>query len=124
MAQSKMRVVSFTNDDFTGFQLLQQKTMFGWRTIDREDVPADVKISLASVGDTGGWVSKFTEKGTFGRDGTFKPHPKPAEYGESYEPTPRLLKLMGKQPFRKYVRMMNIGGDFSYWIYADSPTGQ
>lgn len=50
-------------------QELQMKTRHGWETIDREEVPADVKISMGCFGDTGGWVSKFVVFGTFGRDG-------------------------------------------------------
>ena len=40
-----------------------------WITLDEEEVPSHVKISLGCFGDTGGWVSKFAKFGTFGRDG-------------------------------------------------------
>jgi hypothetical protein len=32
-----------------------------------------VKISMGCYGDTGGWISKFTAFGDFGRDGTIRP---------------------------------------------------
>lgn len=56
----KLRLKAFTHPDWSGFQLLQEKRWWGWKTIGREDVPAHVKISVATVGDTGGWVSKFS----------------------------------------------------------------
>ncbi len=59
---------------FEGYQLLQEKRWWGWHTIDREEIPHHVHISLGCFGDTGGWSSKFCETGTFGRDGVFTPH--------------------------------------------------
>lgn len=51
-------------------QMLQRKRrIFGWKTLDSEEVPGHVLISLGCLGDTGGWVSKFTRYGSFGRDG-------------------------------------------------------
>lgn len=119
MSKPEMRVVSFSHEDYSGYQLLQRKGLFGWKTIDREDVPAHVKISLATVGDAGGWVSKFASFGSFGRDGRFTPF---TDRNGDYERTPRLLTMFGKQAFRKYVRMVNVGGDFSYWVYSDHPS--
>lgn len=58
---------------FTGFQLLQEKRFWGWKTIDREEVPTHVIISLGAVGDAGGWVSKFRDLGSWGRDGIITP---------------------------------------------------
>ena len=40
-----------------------------WRTIDIEEVPAHVKISMGAFGDTGGWRSKFSDYLAWGRDG-------------------------------------------------------
>ncbi len=65
----KLRVRSFSGADYSGHQLLQEKRWWGWKTIDREEVPAHVRISMGAYGDTGGWTSKFAEYGSFGRDG-------------------------------------------------------
>jgi hypothetical protein len=64
---------------FEGHQRLQEKRWWGWHTIDREEIPSHVIISLGCFGDTGGWGSKFGETGSFGRDGVFTPHD-PATY--------------------------------------------
>jgi hypothetical protein len=56
-----LRIQYFTRSDWSGFQLLQEKRWWGWKTIDREDVPAHVRISLATCGDAGGWQSKFID---------------------------------------------------------------
>lgn len=118
MATAKMRVKSCTYQDYSGYQVLQQKRWWGWQTIDREEVPAHVRISSGAFGDTGGWVSKFNEYGRFGRDGMFTPTLNPSEEN-GYERTPWLLRLFGKAPLRKWVRMVHVGGDFSYWEYAE-----
>lgn len=54
-------------------QWLQQRRWWGWKTIDREEVPGHVIVNLGAVGDTGGWVSRFTAYGRFGRDGIIHP---------------------------------------------------
>lgn len=79
MAQSKMRVHAFTKrvpaprgyvgTDEIHIQQLQVETPCGWVTVDEEEVPSHVKISMGAYGDTGGWVSKFAKIGSFGRDG-------------------------------------------------------
>lgn len=79
MAQSKLRVHAFTKrvpaprgyvgTDEVHIQQLQVRTPAGWVTVDEEEVPGHVKISMGAYGDTGGWVSKFAAYGTFGRDG-------------------------------------------------------
>lgn len=70
MKQRRLRVRAFIYDRGWGkYQLLQEKRWWGWMTIDREEVPRHVVISLGAYGDTGGWSSKFLEHGTFGRDG-------------------------------------------------------
>jgi hypothetical protein len=76
---AKMRVYAFTKKvpaprgyvgmDEVHIQQLQVQTPLGWVTVDEEEVPAHVKISLGAYGDTGGWVSKFAKIGSFGRDG-------------------------------------------------------
>jgi len=55
------------------FQQLQVRLPIGWVTIDEEEVPPHVMISLGCFGDTGGWVSKFAKFGRFGRDGVIAP---------------------------------------------------
>lgn len=72
MRQLRVRRFSYKTD-WSGYQLLQERRWWGWKTIDREEVPAHVSISLAALGDNGGWVSKFAKYGTFGRDGLIKP---------------------------------------------------
>lgn len=68
-----LRVKAFTNKtNWEGFQLLQEKRWWGWKTIDREEVPSFVNIYRGAYGDEGGWVSKFAKYGKFGRDGVFK----------------------------------------------------
>lgn len=59
----KRRVLSYRyKNGFTGVQVLQERRWWGWKTIDREVIPDYVIISLATFGDTGGWVSKFSEE--------------------------------------------------------------
>jgi hypothetical protein len=53
------RYISRTN--WSGYQLLQEKRWYGWKTIDREEIPGDVAIMFACFGDTGSWKSKFSE---------------------------------------------------------------
>ncbi|AFU86733.1 hypothetical protein D869_gp181 [Caulobacter phage CcrRogue] len=65
----------YLDHDIVHMQVLELKRWFGWQTIDEEVVPDHVKISSGALGDTGGWVSKFTKLGTFGRDGVFTLHP-------------------------------------------------
>lgn len=72
--QYRVKAVRMKNDQVV--QFLQIKRWFGWQTIDHEFVPAHVTISLGCFGDTGGWTSKFTEYGEFGRDGIIKTQPK------------------------------------------------
>lgn len=55
-------------------QQLQAWVMGGWRTIDEEEVPGHVRISLGCFGDTGGWKSRFAPLGSWGRDGVVTPH--------------------------------------------------
>lgn len=56
----KLRVKAFSCDRGWGrFQLLQERRWWGWKTIDREEVPRDVIVSVGAFGDTGGWISKF-----------------------------------------------------------------
>jgi len=70
----KLRIRAFSyRGSYEGYQLLQEKRWWGWKTIDREEVPAHVKISLGCFGDTGGWVSKFHDVGRWGRDGIVHP---------------------------------------------------
>jgi hypothetical protein len=61
-------------NEFSGFQLLQEKRWWGWQTIDREEIPHHVIISLGAFGDTGGWVTKFAAIGTFDGGDKFTPH--------------------------------------------------
>lgn len=70
----KLRVRSFRSG-WVGLQVLQERRLWGWRTIDREEIPGDVIISLGCFGDSGGWTSKFARLGTFGRRGEIVPHP-------------------------------------------------
>lgn len=56
------------------YQDLQRKRWWGWRTIDREIVPDWAHTYLCCYGDTGGWASKFSGLGSFGRDGIFAHH--------------------------------------------------
>ncbi|AXQ68447.1 hypothetical protein HOT99_gp170 [Caulobacter phage CcrBL10] len=65
----------YIDTEIVHMQDLQVRRWWGWQTIDEEVVPTHVKISLGAFGDTGGWVSKFTKLGTFGRDGVFTLHP-------------------------------------------------
>ncbi len=51
------------------YQDLQEGDGRRWKTIDREEVPAHVRISQACFGDTGGWMSKFSNLFTWGTDG-------------------------------------------------------
>jgi len=120
MSNSQFRVVSYTNEDFSGHQLLQRRRFWGWQTVDREDVPAHARISAGAFGDTGGWVSKFSEFGVFKRDGALIPHAEKNNQ-DVFEHTPRLLQMFGKPPFRKYVNVLSFFGDFSYWAYSDGP---
>ena len=56
----KLRVKALSYDHGWGrLHLLQERRWWGWKTIDREDVPRDVVISAGAFGDTGGWVSRF-----------------------------------------------------------------
>ena len=72
-----LRVIARDDADGARIQYLQRKRrFFGWRTLDQEVVPGHVVISLGAFGDTGGWMSKFTELGTFDRDGWLTPHQK------------------------------------------------
>ena len=68
MKRSKLRVKAY---DIGGerVQFLQIRCWYGWKTVDSEVVPSHALISLGCFGDTGGWESKFTRYGSFGRDG-------------------------------------------------------
>ena len=55
-------------------QQLQERRWYGWKVLDEEIVPSHAKISDGCFGDTGGWVSKFSALGSFGRDGQFTPN--------------------------------------------------
>lgn len=68
-AQRELRVRRFTRHDWTGFQIIQERRWWGWKTIGREEIPSFVSISLVCFGDTGGWRSKFASYGSFGADG-------------------------------------------------------
>lgn len=71
----QLRVRRFSKrDKFESWQLLQVKRWWGWSTLDREEIPHHVLISLGAFGDRGGWVSRFAELGSFGSDGVFTPH--------------------------------------------------
>lgn len=59
----------YVGTDEVHIQQLEVKTRIGWQVIDEEEVPSHVRISIGCFGDTGGWTSKFTSVGTFGRDG-------------------------------------------------------
>lgn len=72
MPDRALRVRSFTRSDFSGYQVLQERRWWGWRTVDREEVPAHVRISVGAFGDTGGWTSKFASYGRFERDGSIQ----------------------------------------------------
>ena len=63
----------YVGEDEVYVQELQIWVMGGWRTIDQEEVPAHVRISLGAFGDNGGWRSKFAKFGRFGRDGAIQP---------------------------------------------------
>lgn len=63
----QLRLRRFSRQDWTGFQLLQERRWWGWATIDREEVPQHVCISLATCGDAGGWTSKFVNLPVWGR---------------------------------------------------------
>lgn len=65
----------YIGEDTVHYQDLQVKTPVGWITIDTEEVPDHVRISLGCFGDTGGWTSKFAVFGSWGRDGVVTPHP-------------------------------------------------
>lgn len=54
-------------------QQLQERRWWGWKVLDEEIVPTDVKISMGCFGDAGGWQSKFIKFGSFGRDGILTP---------------------------------------------------
>jgi len=70
----QLRVKAFTcNGGWEGCQILQERRWWGWKTVDRENIPRDAIISRDCFGDTGGWVSKFTRHGAFGRDGVVHP---------------------------------------------------
>lgn len=69
----KLRVRSYRTDGgWKGYQLLQEKRWWGWKTIDYEEIPPHVLISIGAFGDTSGWQSKFAKFGSFGRDGIIK----------------------------------------------------
>ena len=51
------------------YQELQEGEGKKWRTLGREEVPEHALISLGAYGDTGGWVSKFSDLFAWGRDG-------------------------------------------------------
>lgn len=71
----QMRVKRFSyKTRFESWQLLQEKRWWGWATLDREEIPQHVLISLGAFGDRGGWMSKFAALGNFGSDGKFTPH--------------------------------------------------
>lgn len=84
MANRAMRVRAFSRlkrnpPGFFGYervhvQQLQGRYWCGWRTLDEEIVPSDAIISAGCFGDYGGWKSKFSGLGSFGRDGKFTPH--------------------------------------------------
>jgi len=79
----ELRVYAFTKTipaprGYVGFeeiyiQQLQERTFMGWKTIDEEEIPLRVRISMGCFGDTGGWVSKFSPLGNFERDGIIQP---------------------------------------------------
>lgn len=57
----KLRVVAKNSPDgWEKTQYLQELTRHGWITIDEEEVPRPVIISLGCFGDTGGWVTNST----------------------------------------------------------------
>lgn len=64
----------YVGEETIEYQDLQVKTPVGWITIDTEEVPSHVRISLGCYGDTGGWRSKFAVFGSWGRDGAVTPH--------------------------------------------------
>lgn len=68
-----MRVKAVSHDGgWAVTQLLQERRWWGWKTIDREEVPRHAVVSRGCFGDAGGWVSRFAACGTFGRDGIIK----------------------------------------------------
>ncbi|NTF18216.1 hypothetical protein G6L37_07335 [Agrobacterium rubi] len=71
--QMRVRRLS-SRTKFESRQLLQEKRWWGWNTLDYEDIPSHVLISLGAFGDRGGWVSKFASIGSFGSNGVFTPH--------------------------------------------------
>lgn len=74
MRQLRVKAYSYTaNGGWDGYQELQEKRWWGWKTIDREEIPRHAIISQGCFGDAGGWVSKFAVHGRFGRDGIIHP---------------------------------------------------
>jgi hypothetical protein len=68
----RLRRLSYRHK-FESHLYLQERRWWGWNTIDREDIPHHVLVSLGCFGDTGGWSSKFWKIGTV-TDGDFTPH--------------------------------------------------
>lgn len=58
---SGLRIVRYSSkEDWSGRQHLQRRNKLGiWETVDTEEVPNHVGISLACFGDNGGWKSKW-----------------------------------------------------------------
>ena len=54
------KVYGYTEPDAVHYQVLEEKTLMGWKEIDREIIPCHVKISIGCFGyDDSGWKSKF-----------------------------------------------------------------
>lgn len=72
----RVRYYSFKHK-FEGFQLVQEKRWWGWKTLERIDIPSHVVISIGCFGDTGGWISPVVEKyGHYDRNGNITPNEK------------------------------------------------
>ncbi len=75
--QRQLRVRRYgSRTKFEGYQLLQEKRWWGWKDLDREEIPSHVLISLGALGYNDGWVSKFAVLGSFGAGSDIiKPNP-------------------------------------------------
>lgn len=56
----KIKTEGYVDVDLQDVQVLYKRTMRRWKEVDREIIPSHVMISLGTVGDTGGWTSKFS----------------------------------------------------------------